>query len=130
MVRGTMWVAFLLATLMPRASAQDYFTGLAMLKQCEQAERYLSSPGSLEGVAGAQAATCVGFLRGLATGILIGEGDAGRKKSRVYCAPDQFSLEQQLRVSLKWLRDHPARLHEDASILLALALKQSFPCSR
>jgi hypothetical protein len=46
------------------------------------------------------------------------------------CVPDNAPILQLARVLVKWLRDHPERLHETKSILTTAALKDSFPCEQ
>jgi hypothetical protein len=47
-----------------------------------------------------------------------------------FCLPDGVSPNQTVRVVMKWLEDHPARLHESAVELVLGALKENFPCSK
>jgi hypothetical protein len=44
------------------------------------------------------------------------------------CFPVNVSVAQIGRVLVRWLRDHPERLHESKSLLIAEALKSAFPC--
>jgi len=44
------------------------------------------------------------------------------------CTPERASTLQLARVLVKWLRDHPERLHEQADFLALDALKSAFPC--
>lgn len=45
------------------------------------------------------------------------------------CIPDEASVGQLARVVVKWLRDHPEKLHELKSFLVMEALKEAFPCA-
>jgi hypothetical protein len=42
--------------------------------------------------------------------------------------PPRMNNDQLVRVVLKWLRDHPERLHEFASVGIFWSLATSFPC--
>ena len=44
------------------------------------------------------------------------------------CIPEGVSILQLARVLVKWLKDHPARLHEPRAILVGDAFKDAFPC--
>ena len=48
---------------------------------------------------------------------------------RVACIPEKAPLLQIARVLVKWLREHPERLHEPKSILTMAALSEVFPCT-
>ena len=50
--------------------------------------------------------------------------------ARYFCFPHGVTPDQAVRVIVKWLGDHPARLHEDAIKLVLDALKENFPCHR
>ncbi len=44
------------------------------------------------------------------------------------CIPDAAPIGQLARVLVKWLREHPEKLHELKSFLVIDALKDAFPC--
>ncbi len=44
------------------------------------------------------------------------------------CIPDEASVAQLARVVVKWLREHPEKLHELKSFVVIEALKSAFPC--
>jgi hypothetical protein len=44
------------------------------------------------------------------------------------CIPDEAPIAQLTRVIVKWLREHPERLHDLKSFLVMDALKNAFPC--
>jgi|ERR1035438_4150642 hypothetical protein len=46
------------------------------------------------------------------------------------CIPDNAALLQLGRVLIKWLREHPERLHELKSVLTMAAFTDSFPCEQ
>ena|SRR5215469_14594732 len=49
--------------------------------------------------------------------------------SMYICFPDHSTLEQDIRVLVKWLNDHPERLQENASTLVFSALRAAYPCT-
>ena len=49
----------------------------------------------------------------------------------VVCMPDdKIPILQMARVLVKWLREHPERLHELKGILTVAALRDAFPCEQ
>ena len=44
------------------------------------------------------------------------------------CIPDKAPILQIARVLVKWLREHPARLHESKGVLTTAALQEEFAC--
>lgn len=44
------------------------------------------------------------------------------------CIPQNSPLVQLARVLVKWLREHPERLHENRGVLVEAAFRDSFPC--
>ena len=65
-------------------------------------------------------------------GITLIGPDKAKKYSfdslRFACVPDRAPVAQLARVLVKWLREHPERLHEGRSILTMAAFKDAFPC--
>ena len=48
--------------------------------------------------------------------------------TKYYCIPSGVSFNQMVRAVVKWLEDHPARLHEPAVLLIITSFKENFPC--
>jgi hypothetical protein len=44
------------------------------------------------------------------------------------CPPPESSLTQYIRIFVEYARKHPATLHENASYIATLALREAFPC--
>ena len=120
------------ALLFTSLHAHGQFSGTEMLQNCQQAERVLDSPTGVPSHANMQqAGRCFGFMTGLEQGIEIGLGAAGGTDARsLFCVPQKVTYEQRLRVALLWLRNHPERLHEEASLLIATAFRDAFPCGK
>ena len=127
---AALWIGALGAMLIStHAHAQGPFSGTEMLRNCE---RVLATPGvPSDANIGRQVGICWGFLAGLQNGIMIGHIVAGGTDAeRLFCVPPGVTLEQHVRVALLWLRNHPERLHEDASALIAIAFIDAFPCPK
>ncbi len=50
------------------------------------------------------------------------------KSPEMTCIPNEVAPTQMARVLVKWLRNHPERLHESISILAGDAFQSAFPC--
>jgi hypothetical protein len=64
---------------------------------------------------------CTGFING-AWEIITGNGLA--------CSPKGSTLFQIKRIVIKYLKDHPERLHYIGAVLIHHALAHTFPCKR
>lgn len=62
---------------------------------------------------------CLGYMSAIA--------DSNARKQH-FCAPDNATIEQLARVVVKWLRDHPEKLHLNAGVSSYTALAIAFPC--
>ena len=74
-------------------------------------------------------AACLGWGDGYLQGWNRGEINVEAKLvNSSICLPVGATNEQLERVLLKFLNDHPERLHKDASKLTITAFRQAFPC--
>jgi hypothetical protein len=68
----------------------------------------------------------------LMMGVSLGGPEESRanaiKLLRGACLPERASIAQLARVTVKWLQDHPEKLHEAAGGLIYTALHDAFPC--
>jgi len=75
---------------------------------------------------------CLSYLAGFIefAGAMIGSGFSRRElqDKLLGCMPDNICIEQLRLAVIKYLREHPERLHLSFSQLLAEALRQAFPC--
>ncbi len=68
--------------------------------------------------------TCVGYIAGVADGLMLGK-DYGQWKG---CLPADSTAQQLEDVTVKFLVEHPAGRHLLASGIVAEALARAFPC--
>jgi hypothetical protein len=127
------------------ASDDDYNkSGSALLSECERYEKY----GGGETTNDSGAAACFAYIRGVSETALhyeyllemVAKGErriaAARKESAhpalssSVCAPDGVTIGQTVRVVVKYLHDHPERLHESRLALTLDSLKAAFPCPK
>ncbi len=71
---------------------------------------------------------CIGYIDGIVDSNAMMQGFLG---VQLFCPPPGgISLDQAMRIFLKWANDHPEQLHESARISVMLSLAQAFPCAR
>jgi hypothetical protein len=95
--------------------------GNILLEKCEAA-----SPSS-------DKVECLGYVAGVmdASATMLDSLRAATptKVPPIYCLPTGgIQLVQVVRVSVKWLRDHPEKHHLRGDLLVMMALKDAFPC--
>jgi hypothetical protein len=70
---------------------------------------------------------CHGYISGILSFNSVVRSNIGDKA--IFCVPDQgISVEQGMKVFLKYAEDHPEWLHENSRIHVAAALRLAFPC--
>ena len=70
------------------------------------------------------AALCIGFIGGYKS------GHDNALRGMTHCAPNNITAGQLVRITVKYLNEHPEQLHLDQSVLTAFALAQAFPCGK
>jgi hypothetical protein len=120
--------------------------GNELLKQCTaytnlldlRSARDTSDPEVLRAMAGgdfANGAHCLGYVTGVVDDYFNCQANeasttAALDPTKHFCLPDGVTPNQTVRVVVKWLEDHPGRLHERAVELVLGALKDNFPCHK
>lgn len=141
--------ALALSCLMPKSALAigvSAYDGNQMLKECRAWVNSLdrgnledtNDPGNLRAMARGDyvnGAHCVGYVQGVIDdhfNCQLNEvsSTAAFDPAKHFCLPDGVSPNQAVRVVVKWLEDHPARLHEGAIDLVMSALKDGFPCKK
>ena len=52
-----------------------------------------------------------------------------KPESKLFCPPvGGMSVDQQIRIVTKWLKENPAELHRSARMSVLVAYIQAFPC--
>lgn len=70
---------------------------------------------------------CQLYLKGFLDGL---HAEPGSDRIKTVCLPQEFSLDQMRRVSLKWLQDHPEKLNLYTAQAVRAALAEAFPCKK
>lgn len=108
-----MRVILLTALLMGLAGPvwADFETGNSIYSLCEAKEVW-------------KRATCHSYI----IGVFDARWSEGKSAALPTCPPKGITRKQVQDVVLAWLKDHPANRHEDASILIHVALFKAWPC--
>ena len=118
----------------PTTSAEEWDgTGNALLKRCSLDVRAMdgeriSSSDSVD------ATFCLGYLSGVIDSDSMNQRlEADDKDSKPLmkhvCVPNSASMGQASRITVKWLRENPDKLHYPAPVVAIAALRRAFPCS-
>ena len=112
--------------LMPDIAMAD---GNKLLKRCDAFVRALDGAKDLSNNELAGATYCAGLMQGITSLNLYYQ-----LKSEInvfFCLPKEgINNAQAARIVLKYLRDHPEKLHRSESTLAIAALMEMFPCSK
>jgi hypothetical protein len=131
-MRGTLCIIVLIASVVPLHGRQlAYMDGNRLLQQCE--------PGTSEHKARLSAdrltdfAFCSGYVGGVmdANTTLVSSMSAEGKRqvAPMYCLSEEgIEVGQAVRITVKWLREHPEKLHLEGDILVYMSLTDAFPC--
>jgi hypothetical protein len=106
---------FLILLLLSQESLANIIDGNDLLLACGHIDNDLSPPAQY----------CIGYIGGALDdyALLVSEGN-----SKV-CVPVGIPTTQLARIVLKYLNEHPDKLHYHGGELVILALSKSFPCS-
>lgn len=113
------WFALVVGMALPslaQAQVSLINSGTTLLAYCtESAKADLDTGVSVNWY---QAGFCSGYVNGV------------WNTSDKFCDPKGITLGQVVRVVLKYLNDHPERLHEHEAELVVDALRAAWPCKR
>jgi len=115
--------------------AQEQYTykdGNQLLRQCDTGTSEDKSRMSSD--QSSDYAFCAGYVAGAmdANNTFLNSMQAAKKEVHLqpmYCLPQNgIEIGQAVRITVKWLRDHPEKLHQDGVNLVWRALSDAFPC--
>jgi hypothetical protein len=116
------WTCFV-----PRMYATGFVSGNELLKQCQATLNREANP-QVSRDEQDDSLLCVAYIDGaMDTQGQTLELHPDLKTFR-YCLPDNVPLIQSVRVIVKFLKEHPEKLHMRASLLISVALVDVFPC--
>jgi hypothetical protein len=98
--------------------------GNDLLRTCTEGLRYFDNEyRSTSAEAERSSMWCLGYMLGWVNGYTWGA-------TALCVPPDQITALQLVRIVVKYLRDHPQRLHYRRDVLIWSALQEAFPCSK
>jgi len=116
MVRIVLIVLFL---MLPSLAVADIYNGNMLLEDCNESMKTLDNTSKQ--VSFLNAGTCAGFV------LAMLEASPTLAPEKL-CLPRDVKVGQAIRVVVKFLKDHPEKLHEVSSELVLNAFLQVFPC--
>lgn len=104
--------------------------GNEMLSKCKAYVRTIDDSQAASQSDVVEGSYCVGYVTGVIDDHFMWQVSERSPidSSKHFCLPDGVRAGQAARVVLKWLQDHPARLHERAILLILNSLRDNFPC--
>jgi hypothetical protein len=133
-MRGMKKLLLVLIALTASACASTpYKDGNDLLQQCKVAVRFIDEPKNETTEAVGEGYYCIGLVRGVLDTVDVWQFADKALKNKVSpgrpCLPEE-SLKniQAVRIVVKWLNEHPEQLHNGASLLVLVALRDAFPC--
>src|SRR5206468_9437999 len=130
---GILW------TSIPALHAEgSFYTAREFVQMCELYDRYQSA-GTDDSVEALRLGICLGYFRGVHVTYQLYEllsdrsqatttRTATRRASALVCIPERATIKETVRVFLKYMKDHPEKLHEGADLMILEALAGAFPC--
>jgi len=117
-----------LALITTPAMAQKSLTGNDMLRHCSRADDSAPGKAPLSGDLGniSMQGICVGAVGGMR--YLANDGTT--QSEHATCIPSAVTNGQALSVVVRYLRNHPERLHEQFESLVLAAFVEAWPCKR
>jgi hypothetical protein len=121
-------VVLLFACVPSVAQTTHEYTGLDLLNRCQPLTR---TPLSLSSNEREEAGYCMGYLLGmkdmLTTWNVVDEHDKIKGRSTM-CVPYEATTAELVRVVVKFLNDHPTKLHEYMGGVVISAFRDAYPC--
>jgi hypothetical protein len=122
----------LFLTVLCSTTLRAQMDGNKLLSECTVTIRQMDTGVSPDSANQIDDVHCLGFIEGVLEGLVVGEsaGDENHTatKKRYVCIPDGASLGQNVRVVVKWMKEHPKDLHRRAALLIYVALLEAYPC--
>jgi hypothetical protein len=107
--------------------AQDKHDGNALNEKCTSALGNPEHPTSMDGF---NTGVCFGLVDGIKeTMMLWNTVDSQHSESKFHgCIPTEVTLEEAVKVVMKYLNDNPTQLHFRDVHLIYIALAKGYPC--
>lgn len=107
---------------------ENHGTGVQLLEECENVENDGSKLTGLERQRGMH---CMGYLQGVADTLRFWRDYNNEEKTHLFppaCISNDATNFEFAKVVVKYLNDHPNKLHEGYGLLVIFALEDAYPC--
>ena len=116
------FVIISLVIISPTTASGNHFSdGNDLLQACRQTIEFSESDSKLNEF---NAGSCWGYIRATNDMYQV----MAQNAKRTICISPQMSRKQLTRVVVKYLKEHPERLHNVAALLIYEAFQEAFPC--
>jgi hypothetical protein len=123
------WLLSVLALMLlcPPTLAQAKHDGNELSEQCTVALRTTEHPTEMDGF---NTGACFGLVDGIRETLMLWNTvDSQHNEARFHgCIPTEVTLEEAVKVVMKYLNDHPTQLHQRDAFLVVIALANGYPC--
>jgi hypothetical protein len=103
-------------------------TGLDLLNKCQPLTR---TPMNLSNSEHGDAEYCMGYLLGMKdmlTAWTVTDEHFKQQGRSTMCVPYEATTAELIRVVIKFLNDHPTKLHDQAGAVVINAFRDAYPC--
>ncbi len=106
-------------------------SGNAYLRECSVAEKDVKD---LTQADMKYVFACIGYTEGVVDGamaeaaVLSGSINKGQNQLAPFCIPSEADNGQLIRITLKYIRNHPEEAHKPGFVQIIRALGEAFPC--
>jgi hypothetical protein len=106
--------------------------GNELLERCSLAMKMSTDASTMSWTDLAKGTYCSGYIYGITS---MNRGNQQIKEyfgtnESLFCVPKEATFRQVGRVLIKYLEDHPDKLHEHDHFLALMALTEAFPCKQ
>lgn len=123
-----------LALPLTPAFAQNASDGNALLHSCSLVVKMANGDSVMSTVDNLNAGSCMGLVRGIMDTMTLWQsvdhGGTVDNTAMHGCIPDSIKTIQGAQIVVKYLNDHPERLHVPDTRLVLMAMVDAFPCSK
>jgi hypothetical protein len=124
MLHSLALLALVLCAVAAFSADEKYVDGNELLSKCSSTVKLLDNE-KLSSSEMQDAKWCSGYVNGIDDGIEI--ASATGNTAKLYCIPEGVTTGQAIRVLVKWLRNHPEKLHQ-SRVLVVVSWADAFPC--
>jgi hypothetical protein len=120
---------FLIATTCALSADWKSSNGMSLLNACESFEKITNERSDINLEEASDATYCAGLVSGISSTQIIYSDELPKNNKLKVCWPKGTNNAQNIKVVLKYLRDHPAELHLPGTLLIFKAFLEAYGCT-